>query len=163
MQTRISLPSRYWALFVLTLILGFGFVAGRQQFRHASRPTPAPAPAVFAESPPGEEKAATALRQLEEFKVESTKPGETDTVLPSNPGWNFVVVNVGGKQNVEAGERIAIRSPGADTGMAEAHNLYRMQRYQERVTRQLNSTTPILPISLVPTLEERIFEDSGAR
>ena len=61
------------------------------------------------------------------------------------------------------GERFFWRSPGTGSELAEAHNLLRMRSYQERVTRHLKSRTPILPVSLVPTLEETIFEESNTK
>ncbi len=57
-------------------------------------------------------KVATAENQVTAYKHEYTKPGITGTVLAYNPGWNFVVVNLGDKQSLKAGKELVVTRGG---------------------------------------------------
>ena len=57
-------------------------------------------------------KAAAAENQVIGYKTEYTKPGLTGTVLAYNPGWNFVVINVGDRQSLKAGKEMVVKRDG---------------------------------------------------
>ena len=57
-------------------------------------------------------KVATFQNQVIAYKTEYTKPGLTGTVLAYNPGWNFVVINIGDKQSLKAGKEMVVTRGG---------------------------------------------------
>ena len=62
----------------------------------------------------GDEKSKTvaAETQVRSYKEGYTRPGVTGTVLAYNPGWNFVVINIGDKQSLKAGKEMVVTRDG---------------------------------------------------
>ena len=57
-------------------------------------------------------KTVAAETQVKAYKTEYMKPGVTGTVLAYNPGWNFLVINIGDKQSVKVGKEMVVTRGG---------------------------------------------------
>ncbi len=61
-----------------------------------------------------EEKSKTSSAQtvVQSYKADYMRPGVTGTVLAYNPGWNFIVINIGDRQTVKAGKEMVVTRDG---------------------------------------------------
>lgn len=143
MQEQNKLRSRLGPLVFLGLLLVLGLVASLQQFRlplATQEPTPKK-PAFPALSEGAISPFMVPIRSDLGKSLTSSPNEDANTARLSFDGVRFFM-----------------RSPRTGVELAEAHNLFQMRSYEARVTRQLKSRTPILPVSLVPNLEETVFD-----
>ena len=61
-------------------------------------------------------KTSVAQSQVRSYKGDYTKPGVTGTITAYNPGWNFVVLNIGDKQSLKAGKEMVVTRDGQMVG-----------------------------------------------
>jgi hypothetical protein len=55
-----------------------------------------------------EEKIASANKEIERYRAGVTKAGLTGKILAVNPGWNFVVLNIGDRAGVKANTQMLV-------------------------------------------------------
>jgi cell shape-determining protein MreC len=63
-----------------------------------------------------ESKAQVTARQVEEYKAGFVRNGLTGRILAYNPGWNFVVLNIGDKAGLKPGVQMVVTRGGAMIG-----------------------------------------------
>ena len=55
-----------------------------------------------------DEKLTASTKLIEDYKAQFTRPGLTGKVMAYNPGWNFVVLNLGDKHGVRANAQMLV-------------------------------------------------------
>ena len=55
-----------------------------------------------------EERLAASTKTIEDYKAQFTRPGLTGKVMAYNPGWNFVVLNLGDKHGIRANAQMLV-------------------------------------------------------
>ena len=64
-------------------------------------------------------KAQSLDTQVQSYKSNYTRQGLTGTVVAYNPGWNFIVVNIGDRQGLKVGKELVIKRGGQMVGKAK--------------------------------------------
>ena len=64
-------------------------------------------------------KATSLDTQVQSYKSGYTRLGLTGTITAYNPGWNFVVLNIGDRQGLKVGKELVIKRGGQMVGKAK--------------------------------------------
>jgi hypothetical protein len=92
-----------------------------------------------------DEKLAAAQKSIEDYKSQYTRPGLTGKIMAYNPGWNFVVVNLGDKQGMKANAQLLVMRGSQTVAKVKVTNVEPASSIADIIPGSLSKSGPVQP------------------